>query len=56
MEKPNQESFDELTSNIDRELIKTVYPGVLTIIRQAVRLPSKNLKKVDFVNDLKEIK
>ena len=56
MEKPDQESFVKLTSNVDHDLIKLLYPGILTVIQKAVRLPPKKLKKLDFANDLKEIK
>lgn len=56
LKNPTHVDFHELTSNMDRDFIGKLYPGILTICQRALRLPLKKLKRDDFEHDLKEIK
>ena len=54
--KPDYQTFEKVTSHIDPSALRLLYPGVVTILSRALRLPNSKLKKADFVHDLTELK
>ena len=56
IENPTHETFQNLTSDVDTASIEKLYPGIVTLISRALRLPTNKLKRDDFIHDLKEIK
>nr|CAB3232823.1 COMM domain-containing protein 5-like [Phallusia mammillata] len=47
--------FQNLSKDIDRALIETIYPGVLLILQRTLRIPVNAIKKKHFQTELMEL-
>ena len=52
----DHKKYKELTSHLDQNILRSIYPGIVTILSRALRLPCNKLKKEEFIHDLTELK